>query len=182
MTLKDVARVKPGAMAGFVSQLDEAGGNYTFAQGVDMTLFHRAKELKKGVDGFENNKLHYSYLYKLGADMGGDGTAALKQALANHFGRGNMAGDINVLVATWRNGDQKAMTDNVLGQRAGNPKFYDVLLVQRNRLWLPRIEAMLENKTPKTTFITVGTAHLVGPDGLVAQLRAKGYTVERVEY
>ncbi len=179
-TLKDVARVKPGAMAGFISQLDIAGSKFTFDQGVDMTLFHRAKDLKKGVDGFEDNKLHYSYLYKLGADMGQDGTAALKQALANHFGRGNMAGDINVLVSTWRNGDQKAMTDSLLAQRAGNPKFYDVLLVQRNRLWLPRIEALLDSKDAHSTFITVGMAHLIGPDGLVAQLRAKGYTVERV--
>jgi uncharacterized protein YbaP (TraB family) len=182
MTLKDVARVKPGAMAGFVSQLDVAGSNYSFNQGVDMTLFHRAKELKKSVDGFENNKLHYSYLYRLGADMGGDGTAALKQALANHFGRGNMAGDINVMVSTWRDGDQKALTDGVLGQRAANPRFYDVLLVQRNQLWLPRIEGLLESKKPQSTFITVGMAHLIGPDGLVAQMRAKGYTVERVEF
>lgn len=182
MTLKSVARVKPGAMAGFVAQLDVASSNFTFQQGVDMTLFHRAQSLKKKVDGFEDNKLHYSYLYKLGADMGRDGTAALKQALANHFGRGDMAGDINVLVATWRNGDQKAMTDNVLSQRASNPRYYDVLLVQRNRLWLPRVEAMLESKAPQSTFVTVGMAHLVGPDGLVAQLRAKGYTVDRIEY
>ena len=66
------------------------------------------------VDGFEDNRQHYSYLYKLGADMGEDGTVALKRALANHFGRGDGDGDIDVVVENWRAGDQKAQTDKVL--------------------------------------------------------------------
>lgn len=181
-TLKDVARVKPGAMAGFIAQLDAAGSNFSVEQGADMTLFHRAKMLKMKTDGFEDNKLHYSYLYKLGADMGEDGTVALKQALANHFGRGDMEGDINVLVQTWRTGDQKALTDSLLRVRDRNPRFYNVLVAGRNQLWLPKIESLLSDKTPHSTFVTVGMAHLIGPDGLVAQLRAKGYTVERVDY
>ena len=43
---------------------------------------------------------------------------------------------------------------------------------------MPQIEAWL--KEPKRFAVVVGAAHLVGPDGLVAQLKARGYRVERV--
>ncbi len=182
LTLKDVERVRPGAMAGFIAQLDIAGSHFSFEQGADMTLFRRAKLLNMKIEGFEDNRQHYSYLYKLGADMGEDGTVALKKALANHFGRGDGDSDIDVVVETWRTGNQKAMTDSLLRTRDRNPRFYNVLVAGRNQLWLPKVEAMLSDATPHSTFVTVGMAHLIGPDGLVAQLRAKGYTVERVDY
>jgi uncharacterized protein YbaP (TraB family) len=50
------------------------------------------------------------------------------------------------------------------------------LLDDRNRLWIPKIENMLTEK--HTFLITVGAAHLVGPNGVPNLLRAAGYTVE----
>jgi hypothetical protein len=50
---------------------------------------------------------------------------------------------------------------------------YQRLLVGRNRAWLPKIEALFSR--PGHAFVVVGAAHLVGPDGLVAMLKAKGY-------
>ena len=63
--------------------------------------------------------------------------------------------------------------------RQTSPRSYDILLRRRNTRWVPRIEAM--TKGTDTVFITVGAAHLVGPDGLVSQLRAAGYSVERID-
>jgi uncharacterized protein YbaP (TraB family) len=40
---------------------------------------------------------------------------------------------------------------------------------------VPQVEACLQKK--KGCFIVVGAAHLVGPDGLPAQLAKKGYKV-----
>lgn len=44
------------------------------------------------------------------------------------------------------------------------PQFYGRLLVERNRAWIPRIDDALAKG--ETTFIAVGTMHLVGPDNV----------------
>ena len=44
------------------------------------------------------------------------------------------------------------------------PELYRRLLIDRNRAWLPRVDDAL--RTGTTTFIAVGTMHLVGPDNV----------------
>jgi hypothetical protein len=65
----------------------------------------------------------------------------------------------------------------VLSELKQEPLLYQRLLVERNRNWIPKIEALFAR--PRPAFVVVGAAHLVGPDGLIALLRAKGYTVEQ---
>lgn len=49
------------------------------------------------------------------------------------------------------------------------PEMYERLLVQRNRAWIPRIENALASGM--TTFIAVGTMHVVGPNNVRSLLR-----------
>ena len=180
-SLDELTHVRPWAMAEFIEELDRSGGGFSTEHGVDYTLFHRAKSLKIATGGFESNKLHYSYLYDIGvgkSDKDG-GTARLQHALASHFGTGEPGQDIGSLVKDWRAGDERALTGRVLRDRKDDPQVDDVLLVKRNRLWVPKIEDLL--KGDKTVFVAVGAAHMLGPDGLVAQLRGKGYTVTRLD-
>jgi uncharacterized protein YbaP (TraB family) len=58
-----------------------------------------------------------------------------------------------------------------------DPLMYQRLLVERNRNWMPKIEALFARRGK--TLVVVGAAHLLGPDGLIAMLKAKGYTVEQ---
>jgi uncharacterized protein YbaP (TraB family) len=53
-----------------------------------------------------------------------------------------------------------------------------VLSLERTEAWVPRVEESLKDGG---TFVAVGCLHLVGPGGLVARLKAKGWTVERVK-
>ena len=46
------------------------------------------------------------------------------------------------------------------------------ILHDRHVKWLPQIEAMLNDG--RTHVVIVGAAHMVGPDSVVAMLRAKG--------
>jgi uncharacterized protein YbaP (TraB family) len=57
-------------------------------------------------------------------------------------------------------------------------KFNDVLLDNRNKNWIPKIEEAAK-KTP--TFFGVGAAHLSGENGVISLLRKKGYKVEAVK-
>ncbi len=55
--------------------------------------------------------------------------------------------------------------------------FYQKLLVERNHLWFPKLEAYLAEKS---LFIAVGTAHLFGEAGLLKLLEEAGFRVEPI--
>jgi hypothetical protein len=82
------------------------------------------------------------------------------------------------LVQAWKAGDVRIVEEIVLKDVKQEPLLYQRLLVERNRNWMPTIEALFMR--PRPSFVVVGAAHLVGPDGLVTQLRAKGYRVEQM--
>lgn len=52
-----------------------------------------------------------------------------------------------------------------------------MLVDNRNKSWIPKLENMMK---AQPTFVAVGAAHLAGVNGVVALLRAKGYTVTPV--
>ena len=54
----------------------------------------------------------------------------------------------------------------------------DVLLINRNKSWIPRIEKIAKEKP---TFFGVGAGHLSGENGVIMLLRKKGYKVEAVK-
>jgi hypothetical protein len=59
--------------------------------------------------------------------------------------------------------------------REQTPDIYEALLVERNKAWLMKIEAMLQ--TPELEYVLVGALHLAGPDSLLSMLRQRGYSV-----
>ena len=59
--------------------------------------------------------------------------------------------------------------------RRDYPALYQDLLVKRNQAWLVKLEQMLKNAG--TELVLVGALHLVGREGLLEQLRARGYKV-----
>jgi hypothetical protein len=59
-----------------------------------------------------------------------------------------------------------------------DPEMYQRLLVERNRNWLPKLEALFNRRG--RALVIVGAAHLVGPDGLLQTLKSKGYTIEQL--
>ncbi len=85
---------------------------------------------------------------------------------------------LDQLVSEWADGDIEGLsaliaTPDGLG---GGEEIYESLLVNRNRNWVPRVKEFLDQ--PGTIMIAVGSGHLVGPDSLIAMLRAEGYDVE----
>ena len=60
------------------------------------------------------------------------------------------------------------------------PRLYQRINVARNNAWVPKIEQRLTAPGTDDTLVVVGALHLLGPDGVVEKLRAKGYRVERV--
>ena len=84
---------------------------------------------------------------------------------------------LDVIVDEWADGDVKG-----IGAIMGNPdifgsdEMYDALLTQRNRNWIPKIEALLDREG--TYVVAVGAAHLAGDDSVIKMLRDNGHKVK----
>lgn len=92
-------------------------------------------------------------------------------------GRG--AETLDTMSAAWEQGDLGALEQLLNDElQADYPEVYDVLIARRNAAWVATL--MTELDGAGVDFVAVGAAHLVGEDGLVAQLRRRGVRVERV--
>jgi len=84
-----------------------------------------------------------------------------------------------ILANAWRRGDAEKLAELMITDlKTRQPQLYQKLITDRNRNWLPMIDAY--QKTLRTEFILVGVAHLVGADGLIATLKKKGYRVDKL--
>lgn len=83
------------------------------------------------------------------------------------------------LKSAWKKGDIEALMAVALTPwKADFPALYQTLLVQRNNVLLPQIEEMFA--TPAVEYVLVGALHLTGEDGVLEQLRGRGYQVEQL--
>lgn len=83
------------------------------------------------------------------------------------------------MVKAWHQGSLQGL-EQLVETVKKFPLFYNNLLVQRNRHWVPQIESFLQED--KNVLVIVGAAHLPGEDGLLALLAEKGYRIERISY
>lgn len=88
---------------------------------------------------------------------------------------GNRAGELR---EAWRTGDEAALAAAATTGIMADPELHETLLAARNRRWDTAIAALLA--APERPLVAVGSAHLVGPDGLAALLAARGYTIRRI--
>ncbi|MFC3153425.1 TraB/GumN family protein [Litoribrevibacter euphylliae] len=80
---------------------------------------------------------------------------------------------------SWRTGDTAGLETLLLDPLMKDyPEVYQSLLADRNYMWLPQIYDMLNNS--ETEFVLVGALHLIGKDGLLHQLKQKGYQLEQM--
>lgn len=82
------------------------------------------------------------------------------------------------LQRAWLAGDGAVIAASTHEGFLADPALREALLTGRNRRWVSALVPLLE-QAPRP-LIAVGTAHLVGPDGLAAMLEAQGYRVRRV--
>jgi len=93
----------------------------------------------------------------------------------------DMKKKIDELHSTWRNADDKALF-NIMAKEMNQkyPELYQTINLDRNKAWLPKLEAMLKDNDKDDVMVVVGSLHLVGDDGVIKMLKSKGYKVERL--
>jgi len=88
--------------------------------------------------------------------------------------------ELDKMVAYWASGNVVEMEQMfVTEMKVEDADLYAALLTNRNANWVVQIQDML--KGSGTTFIAVGTGHLIGPDSVIAMLDANGVKAERVQ-
>ena len=80
------------------------------------------------------------------------------------------------LVEAYRRGDLRRLDELVNLGLEDLPSLRQRMFADRHVKWLPQIERMIECGRPH--LVVVGAAHLIGPDSIVAMLRAKGIKVD----
>jgi hypothetical protein len=81
------------------------------------------------------------------------------------------------VVSTWLAGDLAAITRDALTPLAkASPELYRRLITDRNHRWAEILARRLEGSGK--IVVVVGTGHLLGPDGVPALLRARGFAVD----
>lgn len=92
----------------------------------------------------------------------------------------NASVELDQMVSRWAAGDidnlEKLLVEEMKDE---NLDIYQVIIVDRNASWADRIAEMLKGKG--TVFIAVGAMHLIGPDSVLAMLKAKNIASERVQ-
>ncbi|MEO1221531.1 MAG: TraB/GumN family protein [Pseudomonadota bacterium] len=82
------------------------------------------------------------------------------------------------LMRAWLVGNIEALEEATSTGIMADPELRHALLVRRNKDWMTQLTPMLSEE--ERPLIAVGAAHLVGPDGMVTMLQAKGYTLRRI--
>jgi uncharacterized protein YbaP (TraB family) len=162
-----IARLEPWAAAMVLTQFALMKSGYDPNLGIDMQLTERARGDGKPIDGLE------TVVEQLGIF---DARSLAEQSkflvdAANDAPK--MRDDLQRLVAAWRAGDLRKLEREFKKERAQSPALYDALLGDRNRKWLPKIEALLQSD--QNYLVVVGTLHFVGRDGLLELLKRAGH-------
>jgi len=141
--------------------------------GPDIYFYKRAQSQDKSTAGLEPVTAHISYIAQLGV---GHEEAFIRQSLSDLK---ETEGLMRSIVLAWKAGDVDLLEHAVIrDMQQAYPEVYQSLLVNRNRVWLPKIEAYLA--TDPIEMVLVGAAHLVGPDGLLRALESAGYQLEQL--
>jgi len=167
MAMLDQFRPSMVSLVIVMTELERLGINGT---GVDEYFYRRAQADGKPTLQLETPQAQLEFIAGMGR---GQEDALILNSLRDAEQVAEMMGEMK---SAWRSGDLARLAKAGLEpMRRDYPGLYRDLLVKRNQAWLVKLERLM--KTPDTELVLVGALHLVGPEGVLERLRARGYEV-----
>lgn len=151
-----------------VMELQRLGVN---GAGVDLFYNSKAVDDHKTIGKLETLDEQISFLKKMGE---GDPDEFILYTLREIK---NMKTVFNEMKKAWRQGDVNKLAEIGIKPLQAFPETYQMILVDRNKAWVPQIEVMM--KTKEIEMILVGALHLAGKESVLNQLKALGYKIEQ---
>lgn len=172
MPMMMLQNMKPGMLMSTLELLEFQIRGFT-PEGVDVHFHQRAKADGKSIYAFETVDEQIGFIETMGE---GEESEYILLSLRDLE---KIDSDIESMISIWRNGASDDLVELFVEDMEQNtPGVYQSLLLDRNHKWMPILEAMFDDAD--TEPVLVGVAHLVGDDGLVELLRARGYQVEQL--
>jgi uncharacterized protein YbaP (TraB family) len=150
-------------------QVQQAGLNVNL--GLDKYFFDKARLERKAVIGLETAESQIDRFDTMPESLQ---EQLLRSSLEEVETQGR---ELAAIVSAWQRGDSRTLEKTLLSGFTKYPAAYQSLIVERNNNWMPQLETCLARTTP--CLVVVGAAHLIGPDGLLALLQKKGYSIEQ---
>jgi hypothetical protein len=166
LSVDAIQRMRPWMVAITLAALEMQSAGFDPALGIDRHFRDRAVALKKPVRTLEAALEQVAMLEALGP--------ALQDALVIEAlqGASTEVSQVRTLVTAWQAGDVQALERLLVDSSKDSPEIHQALFVDRNKRWVPKIEACL---AAGRCMVVVGAGHLVGADGLVDLLSRRGY-------
>ncbi|WP_430543596.1 TraB/GumN family protein [Stenotrophomonas acidaminiphila] len=142
--------------------------------GLDRHLMARAATAGKPARGLESAAAQIAML----DGMSGEEQRQLLREALEQVDKGDEQS--RRLHDAWRRGDDVTLWRDMAAQmKRDYPALYRRINTERNDAWLAPLQERLQ-AGPGATLVVVGALHLLGSDGVVEKLRARGYRVERI--
>jgi uncharacterized protein YbaP (TraB family) len=170
--LKLLAPFKPWvvALTMVVMELQRLG--YDPNLGIDHQLARRAKQGDKPVAGLETAEFQIDIFASLTVP---EQEMFLRQSLLE---MDQLEKSVDDLLAVWNSGDVARGEQVFLESMRPYPDLKAKIIDERNRNWIGQIEQFL--KQDEDILMVVGTAHLVGKEGVIEILKARGVNLEQM--
>jgi uncharacterized protein YbaP (TraB family) len=139
--------------------------------GVDHYLAERAKRSGKSTGGLETLEFQIGLLDQLSKR---DQESLLRETVVE---LDLLDTNINQIVQAWLKGDSDSLEALLLAGMKEYPEVHEKIIVDRNRRWVPQIEKIFAQGDG--AMVVVGAAHLIGKDGVIEMLKARGYRLEQ---
>jgi uncharacterized protein YbaP (TraB family) len=159
----------PWFAAEAISELQLTQLGFQPETGVEMYFMDRARGDGKSVAGLETAHDQISVFQNMSMDTQAEYLmASLEQA---H----DLPKQVDSMVRAWQRGDTQWFETELKSDLGRDPNLYQSVLGSRNRKWVPKIEALLNDD--KNYLVIVGTGHLAGQGSVIDLLKKDGVVV-----
>jgi uncharacterized protein YbaP (TraB family) len=156
----------PWFAAEAISQLQLTQLGFQPEAGIEMYFMEKARNDGKSVAGLETAHDQILLFENMPMDTQAEYlVSSLEQA---H----DLPKEVDTMVHAWQRGDTQWFENELQSDLGRDPRLYQAVLGSRNRKWLPKIEALLNDD--KNYLVIVGTGHLVGPGSVIDLLKKDG--------
>ena len=174
MSIELFQNFKPWMVTMTLLVLELEKNGITSADGLDMYFHNKAKKDGKQTGGLEDVYKHVELVSSFDEEF----DESIIESFIQEAGELQVV--IDGLIKSWMTGDEAGIDEFLaVNMRKEFPELYEKLLTDRNRNWIPRLEALINSG--KRTLVIVGVGHLVGEESVISLLKSRGYKIKKCD-